>query len=117
MIHKKIFDLKELEWEPTRQNLTERVFGKSLIPFMQENIKIVLTKVEPGGTFSKHEDPYHHVFYFIKGQGQGWLGDKTYEIKPERVVVIPSGERHGYKNTAQDDMILLTINIPLLLKK
>lgn len=114
VIQKRIYDLKEREWVITRKNLTKKIFGKSLIPEKLTDVKIVLTRVESGGEFSLHKDSYHHVFYFIEGQGEGWLGDKTYDIKPGRVVEVPAGESHGYKNTAEEDLILITINIPIL---
>ena len=108
----RIYKLDEKEWKPTRENLTVNVFGISLIPAEWTNHKFVLTKVNPGGEFSMHTDPYHHVFYFLKGQGIGWIGDETYEITPDLIVEVQSGESHGYKNIGAEDLVLLTINIP-----
>ncbi len=112
MNRKRIYMLDEKEWKPTREDLTEKVSGISLIPTEWTNHKFVLTKVEPGGEFSNHTDPYHHVFYYINGQGIGWIGDQTYEIKPDLIVEVPSGMVHGYKNNGAEDLILLTMNIP-----
>ena len=114
MIQKRFYELKELEWKTTRKDLTKDVFGKSLLPEESTNVKIVLTKVEPGGEFALHKDPYHHVFYFIEGRGVGWLGAETYEIKPDLVVEVPAGEQHGYKNTGKENIVLLTVNIPII---
>lgn len=113
MIENRIYDLHGEEWKAVRGDLTKRVFGKSLIPRNLGEIQIVWTKVEPNGEFPRHKDPYHHVFYFLKGQGEGWLGNETYEIKPGTVVEIPAGELHGYKNTGENDITLLTVNIPI----
>ncbi len=112
MNRKRIYQLDEKEWKPTREDLTENVFGISLIPDKWTTHKIVLTKVNPGGEFSMHTDPYHHVFYFLKGKGIGWIEDQTYEIRPELIVEVPSGMLHGYKNVGAKDLILLTINLP-----
>ena len=62
MIQTRIYELGEKEWTITRQDLTKRIFGKSLIPEEWTQVKLVLTKVEPGGEFSLHKDSYHHVF-------------------------------------------------------
>jgi len=113
MIKKRAYELKELEWKALRKDLTKGVFGKALIPGELTDVKIALTRVEAGGEFTLHKDPYHHVFYFISGRGEGWLGDETYEIKPGLVVEVPAGEMHGYKNTGEEDLVLLTVNIPL----
>ncbi|MFX0093132.1 MAG: cupin domain-containing protein [Candidatus Hodarchaeota archaeon] len=48
----------------------------------------------------------------MKGEGKTWLGDKVYTIKPGMIVQIPAGEQHGYKNTGEEELMLLTINIP-----
>lgn len=112
MFQKRLYELNELEWNVLRENLTEKVFGKSLIPQELTDVKIVLTKVEPGGEFPRHKDPYHHVFCFIKGKGEGWLGNETYSIRPETMVDVPAGVLHGYKNTGKSNLILLTVNIP-----
>ncbi|MHA2500828.1 MAG: cupin domain-containing protein [Candidatus Hodarchaeales archaeon] len=112
MFQKRLYELSDLEWKVLRENLTEKVFGKSLIPQDLTNVKIILTKVEPGGEFSLHKDPYHHVFYFITGRGVGWLGNQTYPIQPETIVDVPAGVSHGYKNTGKTDLMLLTVNIP-----
>lgn len=111
MIQNRVYDIKEQSFTATREDLTAGVSGFSLLP--QESLisKIILTRVKPGGEFLSHRDSYHHLFYFIKGEGEISLAGENYEIKPGRVVEIPAGEIHGYKNTADDEMLLLTINI------
>lgn len=108
----RIYKLKEQEWVATRKDLTTGVFGKSIVPGELTEVKIVLTRVKPGGEFSSHIDPYHHVFFIVEGRGEGWLGEKTYEIEPGLVVEVPAGEQHGYKNSGEVDLILITVNIP-----
>ncbi|MFQ5980077.1 MAG: cupin domain-containing protein [Candidatus Heimdallarchaeota archaeon] len=113
MIKNRVYDLHGVEWKPIRGDLAKKVFGKTLIPERLEEVQIVWTKVEPDGEFPRHKDPYHHILYFLIGQGEGWLGDEIYDIKPGTVVEIPAGESHGYKNTGEEDIILLTVNIPV----
>ena len=112
MITKNIIHIDDMAWQHLRKDLTEDVLGKPLIPESLTNVNITLTKVQQGGSFAVHVDPYHHIFYFLQGIGEGLLGKKTYQITPGTVVHIPAGEQHGYKNTGTADLILLTINIP-----
>ena len=109
---KHIFNIKDLNWEENKRQQTDGVFGRRLIPSDVTALKITETKVEPGGIFRPHIDSYHHVLYFIEGVGMGWIGEESYDIKPGVVVNIPAGEKHGYKNSGTENMILLTINIP-----
>ena len=113
MNRKKIYSLDSKEWSFIREDVTSLVFGKSLIPKDWTNVSMSVTKVSPNGEFSKHIDSYHHVFYFLKGKGIGYIGNEEYEIKPELVVEIPAGIMHGYKNDGDEDLILLTVNVPV----
>ncbi len=58
MLQKRLYELNELKWKVLRESLTKKVFGKSLIPQDMTDVKIILTKMEPGGEFSLHKDPY-----------------------------------------------------------
>ena len=104
--------IDEKEWKQTRQNLTSKVFGKSIIPQEWSEVKMVITKVEPGGEFPSHIDKYHHIFFYLEGTGIGWIEDKEYEIKPNLVVEVPAGKKHGYKNNSSKELKLITLNIP-----
>lgn len=113
MFEKRIYELQEEKWKVTRKDLTEKVFGKALIPDGLSKVKIALTKVEPGGQFNQHTDNYHHVFYFLAGEGIGFIGGERYKINPGLVVQVPAGEKHGYENTGEKNLQLITINIPI----
>ncbi|MFX0212101.1 MAG: cupin domain-containing protein [Candidatus Hodarchaeota archaeon] len=113
MLQRYLQELKNIEWQAVREELTKGVYGKGLNRSDMTEIKMVLTKVEPSGEFPLHKDKYHHVFYFLKGIGKGWLGDKSYEIKPGLAVEVPAGELHGYKNTSGENLLLITLNIPI----
>ncbi|MHA2356301.1 MAG: cupin domain-containing protein [Candidatus Thorarchaeota archaeon] len=103
-------DWSELLWEFTRPNITTNVLGSRLLPEGTAVQAVTLTRVEPKGEFSVHADDYAHVFLFFEGQGEGWLGDEVYAIRPKLIVRVPSGLPHGYKNTGRSDLTLLTIN-------
>ena len=108
-----IKNLDDLDWKETRSDITTRVYGKSLLPKDWTKVKMTITKVEPGGKFPIHKDNYHHVFYFISGSGKGILEKEEYQIKPEMIVEVPAGKEHGYENTGNDDLILITVNLPI----
>ena len=113
MIQSRIYDLMDQEGSPTRPELTVGVVGHHLIPSGISNVTVNLTEVHPGGSFSIHTDNYHHIFYIINGSGQGQLDEDQYELRPGRVIEVPSGVPHGYTNTGNSTMLLLTINIPV----
>jgi quercetin dioxygenase-like cupin family protein len=111
-MERRVYDIEKQDFAVTRRSLAEGISGLSLIPTNLTNIKLTLTKVEPGGKFSLHKDEYHHVLYFLSGTGIGWLEEEQYDIKPGRIAEIPAGTLHGYTNSSNEIMTLITLNIP-----
>jgi quercetin dioxygenase-like cupin family protein len=103
------FHLDDLAWEPVRPALTSGIFGKTLL---DTGTKMVLTRVEPGGEFAGHVDPYGHLFYVLSGEGLALSGDREYPLKPGTVLQIPAGENHSYRNTGSEHLVLLSLNLP-----
>jgi mannose-6-phosphate isomerase-like protein (cupin superfamily) len=93
-----------------RPDVASNVFGVSLVPKGTNVQDLTLTRVEPKGEFSDHADHYNHVFIFLEGKGEGWIGDASYDIGPGVIVRVPAGQRHGYRNTDDSNLVLLTIN-------
>ena len=108
-----MIDSKKAEWKVIREGFTKGVFGKPLNGNKMTESKMLIFKVTPGGVFPPHIDPYHHMFYYLEGQGVGSFDKEEYEIKPGIAVEIPSGVEHGYKNTGEGNMLLITLKIPV----
>ncbi len=72
----------------------------------------MLTKVVPGGKFSVHRDNYHHLFYFLSGEGIVQVEDKQVVARPGLTVRVEAGEMHAYENTGTEDLVLLSLNLP-----
>ncbi len=104
-----VVESEALAWEPVRPEITEGVFGRTLL---SAGVKAVLTRVSPGGKFRPHRDRYAHLFYFMSGQGQVTLGDKQIDAHAGLTVRIPAGETHAYENTGSEDLVLLSLNLP-----
>lgn len=112
-IKKSVYRLEETDWKPIRPGMTKGIMGKALLPKGPKDIDVTVTRVAPGGEFSLHQDPYHHVFYVFQGTGEVRLGEDSYPIGPETVVEVPAEEVHAYRNNGDTEMILITLNIPV----
>jgi quercetin dioxygenase-like cupin family protein len=104
-----LFDLAPLPWKPVRPEVTAGITGKAML---DGPLKVVLTRVEPGGRFSPHVDAYAHLFYFLSGQGAVWIGGARSEARPGVVAQIDAGVEHAYENTGKEDLVLVSLNIP-----
>ncbi|HME44477.1 MAG TPA: cupin domain-containing protein [Syntrophorhabdales bacterium] len=110
-MEKRIYELNESDWEPLRKDMTTGIVASPLVPPGTPIINTMLVRVAPGGEFAAHRDPYHHIFYFLQGHGEGWVAEEAYPIKGGVVAAIPAGVVHGYRNLAEEEMVLITLNI------
>jgi quercetin dioxygenase-like cupin family protein len=110
---KRVYHLEGSDWKVIRPDLTKGIMGKGLVPKGTKDIDVTVTRVEPGGEFPLHQDPYHHIFYVFEGKGDVRFAEDVHTIGPGTIVEVPAGEVHGYRNKGDKEMILLTINIPV----
>ena len=103
------FQLDDLAWQPVRPALTTGVFGQTLL---DADTRMVLTRVEPGGAFAAHVDPYGHLFYVLAGSGLAFSGGGEYLLVPGLVLQIAAGEEHSYRNTGAEILLLISVNLP-----
>jgi mannose-6-phosphate isomerase-like protein (cupin superfamily) len=104
-----VFDVMSLDWRPVRPDVAREVYGKTLLA---DGVKVVLTRVAPGGGFSTHRDDYDHLFYFLGGEGLVWVGDEHFEVRAGLTVRVAAGEAHAYENTGIEDLMLISVNAP-----
>jgi quercetin dioxygenase-like cupin family protein len=104
-----ITQVASLDWEPVRPEVTHDIFGRALLA---DGVKVVLTRVAPGGEFRTHRDKYGHLFYFLSGEGTVRVNDQEVKAKPGLIVRVMPGEAHAYANTGAEDLILISLNLP-----
>lgn len=104
-----LFDLSTLEWKPVRPEIASGVTGKAML---DGGLKVVLTRVAPGGRFPMHVDGYGHLFYFLSGEGTVWVGGEQCEARAGVVARVEAGQAHAYENTGKDDLVLVSLNLP-----
>lgn len=103
------FQLNELAWETVRPALATGVFGRTML---DAGTKVVYTRVEPGGGFASHVDPYGHLLYILSGSGVATAGGLDYRLEPGTVLEIAAGEEHAYRNTGPKELELISLNLP-----
>jgi len=104
-----IFQIRTLDWQVVRPELTEGVYGKLL---EEGPVRTVLTRVAPGGHFAPHRDRYGHLFYVLRGKGVLVAEGEEHPLAAGSVVRIVPGEDHGYRNPGPDELVLLSLNLP-----
>lgn len=113
MLDKGSFNLNAVDWAKFEKGNAKGIYVKDLDPTgFIEKLTIKLMKVEPGGESPPHVDPYSHLFYLFKGTAEGLLGENVYRMEVGHVTFVKAGVRHGYRNMGEENLYLLTLNIP-----
>lgn len=96
-------------WQTVRPGLTRGVSGKLLL---DGSTRIVLTRVAPGGMFRAHRDRYGHVFHILSGRGVAQVEAGEYPLAAGMTLQIEAGELHSYENHGDEDLLLISVNLP-----
>ncbi len=104
------FDVDAMEWQAVRPDTAHEVFGKILLA---DGVRMVLTRVAPGGGFYTHTDDYGHLFYFLAGTGIVKVGEEEFPVRPGTVVQVAAGETHSYVNLGTEELLLISLNLPV----
>ena len=104
----RFIDTNDQDWQAVRPELTRGVSGKLL---RDGATRIVLTRVVPGGLFPPHRDSYAHLFHFLSGVGVAQLGEQRIEVGSGICLQIDAGELHGYENSGEEDLLLISVNL------
>lgn len=62
-----------------------------------------------GNAIEEHVDPFEEIYLIFKGGGLMQVGSETKEVKEGDATWIPAGERHGLKNTARGETLVLVV--------
>lgn len=96
----------------------ERFIKVIMAPETQEYVKDISITM---GYFSPHcsNDLHSHpegteIIYIISGYGKAVVGDKTYDIAPNHLIIAPKDVLHQQINESDATMHLLAIWVPAL---
>ncbi len=69
--------------------------------------------IESSGHTPFHQHPFEHMNYVIQGRGAVVTEDgEEQEIKKGDFVLVLPNEKHQYKNTSQDESLVLICAVP-----
>jgi mannose-6-phosphate isomerase-like protein (cupin superfamily) len=75
--------------------------------------QVVLMSVEPGSEIGEEvHDDVDQTLVFVEGTGEAVLEGETSAVGPDRLVFVPAGTRHNFRNTGPAPLKLYTIYAP-----
>lgn len=97
------------DYDESREFLSDRF---SAVPvFTNEKYGVIITYIRSGQFIPVHSPNTALIFQVFKGEGEATIGEKTAQIKPGSIIIVPAGERRGIK--ARTDMEALHIVVPM----
>ena len=98
----------------------ERLIKVYLAPDTQDIVKdisITMGIIYPHCQNDLHCHEGFELLYIISGYGQAVLGDQTYELKADSLMVCPPGVMHRQINNSDETMKMLAIWTPAVTKE
>jgi quercetin dioxygenase-like cupin family protein len=64
----------------------------------------------PGRFVELHTHPYAETFVLLQGTGRWTAGDEVIEASPESIITVPPDTLHGFRNTGQEPLLLVSVH-------
>jgi len=96
----------------------QRTIKVLLAPDTQDEIKdfsITMSILGPHVGTDAHSHPIYELQYFLSGHGRIVIGDLSYDVKPDTLVVVPPEISHQPINESDEPMKILCIWSPAVL--
>jgi mannose-6-phosphate isomerase-like protein (cupin superfamily) len=98
-----LFDLDDLEFSPTAA-LYEG------LPRAGNGATVFVVRTPPGKGVDLHVHPYPETFFLLEGSGRWTAGDDVVELHANQVLVVPRDTPHGFRNTGETPLLLVSVH-------
>lgn len=71
-----------------------------------------LVRLGPGDEPLTHVEDYNHPPYFVEGNGEITIGERTWPLSPGSFAKVKAGEEHSLRNLGDSEMLLLAVYDP-----
>jgi mannose-6-phosphate isomerase-like protein (cupin superfamily) len=73
-------------------------------------VSVFVTRTPPGKFVPLHVHPYPETFLLLEGQGRWTVGDEAVELGPDQMVVVPPETPHGFRNTGDQPLLVVSVH-------
>jgi mannose-6-phosphate isomerase-like protein (cupin superfamily) len=97
--------------QPT--DLADLAFSRTAWLFQggkQADHSLFVTRTPPGRGVRLHVHPYAETFLLLEGHGRWTVGDETFDLRAEQVVVVPPDTAHGFENTSDGPLLVVSVH-------
>ena len=98
-----VFDLEDMQFSPTAW-----LFEGG--PRAGAGVSMFIVRTPPGKGVDLHTHPYHETFVLLEGQGRWTAGEEVVELRPNQMLVVPPQTPHGFRNTGDGPLLLVSVH-------
>ena len=73
-------------------------------------VSIFVTHTPPGKWVGLHVHPYPETFVLLEGNGRWTVDGQAVELTPEQMVVVPPDTPHGFRNTGDQPLLVVSVH-------
>lgn len=97
------------------QSPYDRIIKVLLTPETQDEVKdlsMTMGIVYPNCSNDLHTHKGFEILYIVTGYGKAVIGEKTYEVRPDTIIVAPPGIVHQQINESDETMKMFCVWTP-----
>jgi len=76
-----------------------------------------MVRLGPADHSVPHVEPWNHLLYFVEGNGELTIGERSWRVGPGTSAKVKAGERHSLRNLGPGDMLVLAVYDPPRVRK
>ena len=78
-----------------------------------EHSQVVLMAIPPGGEIGEEVHPdVDQILLFVEGEGEAILNGESSPVRADRLVLVPAGTKHNFRNSGEGTLRLVTVYSP-----
>jgi mannose-6-phosphate isomerase-like protein (cupin superfamily) len=78
-----------------------------------QHSQVVLMAIPPRGEIGEEVHPdVDQILLFVEGEGEAILDGESAPVRADRLVLVPAGTKHNFRNTGDATLRLVTVYSP-----
>jgi mannose-6-phosphate isomerase-like protein (cupin superfamily) len=73
-------------------------------------ITMFVVRTPPGRFVELHTHPYAETFVLLEGSGRWTAGETILGVEAERMISVPAGTPHGFRNTGTVPLLVVSVH-------
>ena len=105
-------ELPSAKADPPRERFLKLISSPETTGY--DKATVLFSHIPAGSGTGPHTHPDSDEIMFFVGRGEGKIGNETFKLETDSVLVVPKGVEHECRNTSADTLKIYCVYIPPL---